>query len=447
MKGGERLFRTFSLLVGFGLAIPTVTYMPLYVVIVGLSLLGVFWRWPSAGLVLLPVTTLLFPEVPLAAGFGISANVAIITAFVLVTNIRTQRFELPKKYLLALFVTTIVSLIATTRGLISVVGTDGMQFLYLFQWISYLSFPLFCVILAQYASDRGWEKIYRATLLTVVGGSLIIVVHLVTVHLGVLPPIAGGEEIERAVGQERLRTVWSQGPNTTGMFLTIQALFGFGAFLEFRDRRVRATAVAYTVLTTILMFYTFSRSAMAALVVGLGALSLVSNWRYFIGLGAMCVSVIPVAPVAIRQRFFAVDPFERHYIEPLERSLPVGPLAERVSIWATFIDDFQQYPLFGSGFFRVVMDNTYLNLLVGTGLVGLTAHFLVLAYLARFCYSAYRHFHGVDPVRSTVGLVAFGSLAALLTWGLFSEMFARWRVLGLLSVLVGLNVGSLYRNL
>jgi len=440
------LYQGISVAIGPLFALPAVVYAPVYGVVVAALLVGLLWRIPAAGLVLFPLSTLLVPELPTPVEFQLSANVGLIAAFVSVVLFKYRRFVLPQRYLLAMTAVFALSLAATVRGLFTAAETRPFQFLYLLQWIGYLAFPLSVVVFVQRVSEREWERVYRATLLTATLASAAIVVHLITVYFGVLPAVAGGEEVERAVGRERLRTIWTQGPNTTGMFLTIQALFGYTFLLSFRGRWRRIAAGAYALLTTVLMFYTYSRSALIALLVGVLVITVVWRVHYVVALAVGFLVSLPVLPTTIRQRFVPSDPFAPRYIETLGRSLPVGPLAGRVTLWAGYLDDFLQYPLLGKGFFWVALDNTYLNLTVGTGILGLAAYLGLFVVLLRLCYGSYRSFEGSDRLNATVGLATLGSLAAFFAWGLFSEVFARWRVLGLLSTLLALTIGAAYRG-
>lgn len=426
--------------------IPAVLFAPAYATLAAGLLTILVWRVPTSALVLLPVATLLIPEIPTQNEFQLSVNVALIVVFVSVLLTRYHRFVLPRQYLLALSGAFALSLIATTRSLFVVSGADVSQFLFLFQWTGYLALPLFGVILVQQISEETWTRLYRAVLLATGAASAVIVAHLLTVHFGILPAYAGGEEIERAVGQRRLRTIWTQGPNTTGMFLTIQALFGYAFAVSFDRLRVRAAAGGYALLTAVLMFFTFSRSALVALIVGVGVVTAVWKIRYLTAVGASLLVAIPLFPATFRRRFFPSDLFASQYIETLGYSLPVGPLARRLTLWGGFVDEFLTRPLLGSGFFWVAMDNTYVNLVVGTGLLGAGAHLVLFAVLLSLCYRCHRTFEGTDRLKSAVGLATLASLLAFLAWGVFSEVFARWRVLGLLSTVLILSVGAEYRG-
>jgi drug/metabolite transporter (DMT)-like permease len=63
-----------------------------------------------------------------------------------------------------------------------------------------------------------------------------------------------------------------------------------------------------------------------------------------------------------------------------------------------------------------------------------------------FCSRGYHQLRHTDPHQATIALGTAASFVAFLLWGIFSEVFARWRILGILFVMFALTVGTVYKD-
>jgi hypothetical protein len=304
--------------------------------------------------------------------------------------------------------------------------------------------PIITVVhLNSLSSDQ--RRVVKQTVLAVIfGASGIIVIHLLSVQLDLFPAIAGGETV--TLGGRRLRTFWAQGPNVVGFFLVIQ-IFLTSAFTLSLSLKKRHYIVcgSYILLCGVLLPYTYSRSALVALVTG-GLVFAIAWSRVVIPPVVLTfASAIVVLPANLRDRFFT-DLFRSHYIAPLNQSLPVGPLHGRLTLWITQLQRFNQQLIFGNGFFVTHMDNTYLTLLVGSGLVGLLLTLYLFSQFISDCIGTFLCCKkGGDNFNYGLGLGATAVFVGFLSWGLFSEVFARWRILGIVFLLIGLTLEQGWR--
>jgi len=403
-------------------------------------------RKPYRGVVLLPVITLLFPHFGDNLTVSLNANLVLLI-LITIALFWNDRVYIPRRYLATLTVLIAAGLFAGMRMIFEYsFSKTVLSFGYFFQWLLYITLPIIIVSHLTSLSPERRQAVKQTVVIAIFAASGVIVIHLLTVQLDLLPAIAGGEKV--TLGGRRLRTFWAQGPNVVGFFLVIQILLtgAFALSLTLRKRYYIACG-GYILLCGSLLPFTYSRSALVALVTGGLVFTLVRPRVIIPPVVFTCITAIMMLPANIQDRYL-VNLFKYHYIQPLGQSLPVGPLHKRIALWISHLQRFNEQLILGNGFFVTHMDNTYLTLLVGSGVVGLMLTLYLFAQFITDCVGTFLCCR-IENNRFNSGL-ALGTVAifvGFLSWGLFSEVFARWRILGIIFLLIGLTLEQGWRPL
>jgi O-antigen ligase len=202
---------------------------------------------------------------------------------------------------------------------------------------------------------------------------------------------------------------------------------------------------SYILLCGALLPFTYSRSALVALVAGGLIFSLIRPRVIVPATILTFVTAIISVPANVRDRFMT-NIFKYHYIEPLNQSLPVGPLHRRLTLWVSHLQRFNEQLILGNGFFVTHMDNTYLTLLVGSGFIGIMLTLYLFSQFISDCIGTFLCCRvEADNFNSGLALGTAATFIGFLSWGLFSEVFARWRILGIVFLLIGLTLEQAWR--
>lgn len=403
------------------------------------GLIFIIFRSPDYGLVLLPMTTLLLPQIAIGTGLDLGINLVVIPLLTIAAVHRKPQITLPRGYTLVFLGLLCIGLIAGFGQLARGSVTEAIQgFAYLGQWLLYLGLPLVVSLVLQGTPPEQRQQVRRATIGSLFIASLLIFVHLIGVELGFLPAIAGGEVVEEYAGRDRLRTFWGQGPNVVGLFLVVITLVSISFAHAIHSTKHRVVFGSVALVSLSLVPFTFSRSALVGLLVGGGLLFLLSLKRYLLPTIAAGSLLTALLPEHMRNRFFTAL-LEPKYITPLDTTLPVGPLGKRINLWVGTLQTYTGRPLVGWGFFITAVDNTYVNLVIGLGISGLILTLVLFLLLFRTClscvYPAKKQGNGFE---TGIAMGTGAALLALYSWAFFSEMFARWRVIGVVFILAGL---------
>lgn len=422
---------------------------PITRMIVIVSGLGVIisysvFRMPVLGLGLLPISSLLLPRVSLIGDLAINMNLFIIPVICVSILWSRRKVTLPKKHTIALFGLAAIGPIGLGRLAAQKTPVEAVIHLaYFAQWILYLGLPLIIWVLLSDLSRENRERARRYLVRLIGIASALIVVHLITVTLGILPAIAGGQRIEMAVGKQRLRTIWASGPNQVGMFLTVLALLSTAMAFEQEKRNHMILFVLASIVCVWLLVQTYSRSALLGLIFGFLLIVSVNHRRAVAHFSVLFGIGYLLVPQSIRIRFTR-GLLEERYIEPIGRTLPVGQLHQRLTLWLGQLQEYRVNPLFGSGFFPLVSDNTYLNLFFGIGLAGLLLTLYFFTLLLRDGIVAYRiSQQRMSPLDRGLTLGTLASFGGFLVWAVFGDIYAQFRVLGLVFLLLGLSLSCL----
>ena len=201
-------------------------------------------------------------------------------------------------------------------------------------------------------------------------------------------------------------------------------------------------ALGAVVFSTALAF-SYSRGSVVNLLVALAVFSRlrrVGTWRSLAVL-AVCMALAAVAG------HFLFPALAEHYWSRLKLSLeyvssaPNGVLSGRISTWRTLLDFIGREPwhaIFGIGYKtlpysefaggRIVADNTYLSLLIETGIVGLAAFLAMNAAILR---SALRAARSANARASFFGAWILCFWTGEMVQMLSGDLITYWRVLPL----------------
>lgn len=186
------------------------------------------------------------------------------------------------------------------------------------------------------------------------------------------------------------------------------------------------------------LFLSSSRASLVTVLVAFCALFCISGHAGGLVAGSFIIGALGIAAAAVR---ILLPAFALHYWARMEASLryawssPDGVLSGRLSTWKTLIGFLQSHPwhiIFGIGYKTIpytdyfgkplVADNTYLSLLVETGVVGLTAFLLLNAAILRTAFRARASFFG-----AWIFCFWTGEMVQMLT----GDLITYWRVLPL----------------
>jgi O-antigen ligase len=199
-------------------------------------------------------------------------------------------------------------------------------------------------------------------------------------------------------------------------------------------------AVAAIVLS-IAMIFSYSRASLvcfAIAMVALGCLRRTKLWRAVIALGLCAVLAVVIARVALPS---LLDTYLARLVSSFQhfQVSPDGVLSGRLTTWTTLIGFLQREPwhaLLGIGYKTlpysdfagepIIADNTYLSLLVETGVVGLFTFLLLNIALLRLALRAARSPKGEA---SFFGQWMFCFWSGQMVQMLSGDLITYWRVL------------------
>jgi O-antigen ligase len=242
-----------------------------------------------------------------------------------------------------------------------------------------------------------------------------------------------------------------ENPNRAAAFMCAALPFGLFA-VKHGSRRVRLLGVAGVVVLIVAIFATFSRSVVVPFTVIAAAVLLreVRSRRSYLALVALLAVGILLAPGYYWERLLGLR--EALETTSLDWSVYTRMLALRTA-WEMFLD----HPLTGVGlgnfieaasyqlFVRIVVHNSYLEILVGAGIFGLVAFLWMLFSGIRHAWTGARHRWRLKPawVRS-LSFYFFLSGVSIYLSALFGTMPFRYPLW--IPVAAGLVIGRWLRE-
>jgi O-antigen ligase len=198
-----------------------------------------------------------------------------------------------------------------------------------------------------------------------------------------------------------------------------------------------------TLVFSAALIFSSSRASAVTVVVAICAFVFLRRSNIIRVMTAICVA-LAVASATVR---FALPAFSANYWSRIAVSMqdlgssPDGVLSGRITYWKTLAEFLVQHPwhlLFGIGYKTIsytdfaganlVADNTYLSLLVETGVVGLVAFVFLNTVVLR---TAYRAARSNETNKSFFGTWIFCFWCGELVQMLSGDLITYWRVLPL----------------
>jgi O-antigen ligase len=215
------------------------------------------------------------------------------------------------------------------------------------------------------------------------------------------------------------------GANHFGAFMAHFGLLMFGMFLVDKHKRRRWLYLAACLFSLHPLFFTYSRGAWAAAVVGLFVLGLLRARILLVGLLALALTWQAVLPDTVVERIQMTEQDDGQ----LEDSA-----AERVYLWQHAWQVFSDNPVVGVGFtgFRMIRaaegfqltdpHNFYLKMAADFGMVGLLALGLLLLGALRSGWRLFRL--GRSEFHRALGLGFLACTSAMLVSNIFGDRFS-----------------------
>ena len=306
-----------------------------------------------------------------------------------------------------------------------------LSFLYLSQFCLLISVILLCILLFDSNKDRNIILLFM-----IISFSTVLLDALITglSHKAQTSHIIRyGSVIVDRVGLADFNS------NTFGIYVAINMFILFFAYNIYSNRITRIVILIIMSLTLWGLSLTFSRAAFLSLCAGLTYLFLASEVK-------MKYQILMLVSLMIIISFYFKPDLVTFYLRerialtffPQAVGFDVGIYNPRLLIWEYQLDLWKSGPiielLFGRGFFFRPSDNTYLNLLISTGLIGLTAYMffirsLILAIVKKNQAKLLKH-----SVISVV-LVFF-------VFSFFSDIFANRKLLITFCIFIGVFLGT-----
>ena len=256
--------------------------------------------------------------------------------------------------------------------------------------------------------------------------------------------IGGGANLLRFAGTH-------ENPNRAAAIMCTALPLGLFA-LKYSSRVLRVAIVAGIITLIVAMFATFSRSVVIpfAIIIAAVVIRELRSRRSYVALVALLAFAIVLTPRFYWERVFGLR--EALTTTTLDWSVYTRLLALRTA-WEMFLD----HPLTGIGignfltaaayqlFVRIVVHNSYLEILVGTGVFGLLAFLLILLSGVRHTLTGARRRWKRHPewMRSASFYFMLSSLSIYLSafFGTMPFRYPLW-----IPVAAGLVIGNLLRE-
>jgi putative inorganic carbon (HCO3(-)) transporter len=421
-------------------------------IILGIGLFTLVLKYPKLGLYLLIFNLPLNLYVPLF-GFGgdrfsVSVNemlMLVLLVAVIVKKMFSGRLSFPNSHLnrpiLLLIAVNALSLFLAVSDLSS---ANYMKcWLYFLLWAEY--FLIYFLILDLVKTDKEIKIIFAL----LIAAAVISVLSAIYQHIIGSPLHSIGVVTATGKTYYRLATPFGFYSNHFGAYLLIllSMLFHFYFISKKRIYLVLIFPILFV------LFFTFSRASFLGFIILVATLAIqLKEHRKKIlvfTLSMAIISLIIFTPVFLRWTKKA--PVIRGGRIILEHNI-----VERLSQWEAALNRFMKYPLIGKGFHTYAYrnvdyisnfgkvktidhpDNTYVKLLIESGVLGLLAFLMFVYRIFYFSKNALKC-QISDDLRTYI-LINISALICLMITMMFETMFTVGRVTGPFFVLLGLTV-------
>jgi hypothetical protein len=224
---------------------------------------------------------------------------------------------------------------------------------------------------------------------------------------------------------------------------TRAALLAFGFFLLFyaynlyHTKLVRIFIVGILCIFSYALAVTFSRGALVALFSGLTCLFTLSNFRTRFRILTV-IAMIMLIGICLEYeilRYYFVERFYKTFRPDHFHTIVL--YNPRLYLWGDLLEQWinssLNYMLFGRGFFQNPSDNTYINILINAGLVGLSSYLCFIFLLVKTLF----HSDGPKVLRNSV----VSALVVFIIFSFFVDIFANRKLLIPIFLFVGMHLG------
>ncbi|MGH9749627.1 MAG: O-antigen ligase family protein [Candidatus Polarisedimenticolia bacterium] len=395
--------------------------------------------YAEAGLVIIVVSMLLSPEIPLggAGGPGLEGSRSVILrtedlVLLLVGLAWMARMAIHKDLgairrtplNAAIFAYTACCLFSTFLGIEAGRVRPLIGMCYIAKYVEY--FLLFFITVNHVRSREQWRRLLAAVLAT---GALITAYAGWQIPSGARP----SAPFEGRVGE----------PNTLGGYLVLMFAVAAGVALLQPRGRLRIVLALLAVATLPPLLATLSRSSWIAFVVALLTLLLLAPVRRPLVVGAIVGAALLVfanpqnVEDRVRYTFGGAETRDRAGRIRLDSST-----SARLESWGEATRAFVRRPLFGWGITGYgFLDAQYFRILVELGASGFAAFALLMAFVWRTSLRAFRELE--DPLHRGLALGMCAALTGLLAHAIGANTFMLIRVMEPFWLLCALVVASL----
>ena len=233
------------------------------------------------------------------------------------------------------------------------------------------------------------------------------------------------------------------GANEYAAFCVMMAIVMFGLLLAggmSRSWKIALTTCIVFVITGVAWAY--SRTAYVALLLGMVAVLLLwrGRWKMILPLFIFALILPAILPTSVVERFDSTTIEEGKRDESTEM---------RFEFWSLAIDNFENHPIFGSGFqtfrhheinpFNMDTHNFFMRELTEKGLVGISITIALLISILRACWRTMREAPS-GTLAYGLGLGMVGAWLALVLGNCFGDRFTYYPMIGYFWVFLALTL-------
>jgi putative inorganic carbon (HCO3(-)) transporter len=233
------------------------------------------------------------------------------------------------------------------------------------------------------------------------------------------------------------------GANEYAAFCVMMAIVMFGLLLAGGlSRGWKAGLIVGITCVVIGVAWAYSRTAYVALMLGLVAVLLLwrGRWKMIVPLFLFALALPAILPTSVVERFDSTTIEEGKRDESTEM---------RFEFWSLAIDNFENHPLFGSGFqtfrhheinpFNMDTHNFFMRELTEKGIVGILITLGMLIAILRACWRTMRE-SASGTLAYALGLGMVGAWLALVLGNCFGDRFTYYPMIGYFWVFLGLTL-------
>lgn len=302
---------------------------------------------------------------------------------------------------------------------------------YLLQFVVYISIPFLATFYAR--SQKDIENCLRVMLLCY---AIVLLYNVYLLSSG-SADIYAGDYRHLGLKRGRLSGFWNFNSNTLAGYIALHVMLCVYILCSSSNRAVKSVVWILVAISLMVLPFTFSRESLLALIAGLGILIAFSERRRNIIMNIL----VPVCLLSVLVGFSArdmvsacIDRFASTF-HFLQKGKTVMDANVRLPLWKSIISESSAgyHLLYGHGFFRKLVDSTYLSVLHSAGIFGLLSFLYFLGIVAKKIYVGIR-----SRENNLMYIIALSMFAQFLIYAAVGDMYANKRILIPLFIFLGL---------